>query len=97
VNTVICNAIKSWAVIEFYYERDFRRVEPHCHGVSKAGHEVLRGYQTGGFSQSGNPIGWRLFDVRKISNLYQTNETFSTARPGYNPNDQGMISVHCHV
>ena len=24
------------------------------------------------------------------------NTTFPTNRPGYNPNDKGMSSVHCH-
>jgi hypothetical protein len=72
-------------------------VEPHCHGISSADSEVLRGYQTGGYSSSGNPVGWRLFEVAKISGFRQSGQIFSSARPGYNPYDRGMVSVHCDV
>ncbi len=97
MNTAICAAIKSQAVVEFYYDGGFRTVEPHCHGISTAGNEVLRGYQTGGYSRSGNPVDWKLFVVAEISHLRQTGATFSANRPGYNPADRGMRSVHCHV
>jgi hypothetical protein len=53
-----------------------RIVEPHCHGISRTGKEVLRGYQTGGFSSSGRAVGWRLFEVWKTSGLQRTGEIF---------------------
>lgn len=93
----ICDAIADRAVVRFSYDGGSRTVEPHCHGVSRAGNEVLRGYQVGGYSESGNPVGWKLFEVAKISGLRQSGEVFTADRPGYNPNDRGMSSIHCHV
>ena len=97
MNTAICAAIRNRAVVQFHYNGGLRQVEPHCHGISTAGNEVLRGYQTGGYSSSGNPVGWKLYVVTGISGLQQTGETFPTDRPDYNPDDRGMSSVHCHV
>lgn len=93
----ICSAIRSQQVVEFYYDGGARTVEPFCHGTSTAGNEVLRGYQTGGYSSSGNPVGWKLFTVSDISGLSVTNTQFPGNRPGYDPNDSAMRNVHCHV
>ena len=84
-------------MVRFYYNGGLRTVEPHCHGTSSAGNEVLRGYQTSGYSESGNPVGWKLFEVAKITGLASTGATFTSNRPDYNLNDRGMVSVHCHV
>lgn len=97
MNTAICAAIRDRAVVEFYYNGGTRTVEPHCHGISTAGNEVLRGYQTGGYSSSGDPVGWRMYLVGDISGLRQTGATFPVNRPGYNPDDPGMSSIHCCV
>lgn len=97
VNKAICDAIRSRAIIQFHYDGGLRIAEPHSHGISTAGSEVLRGYQTGGYSSSGDPVGWKLYLVASISGLRQTGKVFLANRPDYNPNDRGMISVHCHV
>jgi len=93
----ICEAIRTRSVVQFYYDGGLRIVEPHCHGVSKNGNELLRGYQTGGYSQSGESIGWKLFSVNKISRMQQTGEIFPSNRTDYNPNDKAMISICCSV
>lgn len=97
MNTAICDAISKRAVVQFYYDGGMRTVEPHCHGTSTAGNEVLRGYQSGGYSESGKQVEWKLFDVSKISSLSQTGNTFPQNRPFYNPADKAMSVVHCHV
>jgi hypothetical protein len=97
MNRDICAAIRDRAVVQFHYNGGLRTVEPHCHGVSKGGNELLRGYQTGGHSQSGQPVEWKLFSVGKISSLQQTGQKFSTNRPDYNPNDRAMKSICCRV
>lgn len=93
----ICEAIRGRCVIVFFYDGGERIVEPHCHGTSTKGHEVLRGYQTGGFSHSGEELGWRLFDVEKMGATAQTGGTFAENRPGYNPQDKHMSEIHCCV
>ena len=97
MNTAICAAISKRAIVEFTYHDGSRTVEPHAHGTSTAGKEVLRGYQTGGASRSGKPEDWKLYVVADIINFRETADTFSQNRPGYNPNDEGMSPVHCHV
>ena len=97
MNQTICSAIRSRQVIRFYYNDGFRTVEPFCYGVSTANNEVLRGYQMGGYSESGNPQGWKLFRVSNISDITVTGECFDTIRPGYNPNDSAMTTICCHV
>lgn len=81
----------------FFYDGGERTVEPHCYGISTAGKEVLRGYQTGGFSHSNEQMGWRLFDVEKMGATAQTGETFKENRPDYNPQDKQMTDIHCCV
>jgi len=97
MNTAICSAIASRSVVQFYYDGGVRIVEPHCHGISTADNEVLRGFQVSGYSQSGQPHAWKLFDVAKISGFTLLGQTFDMNRPGYNPDDSAMSMVHCHV
>jgi hypothetical protein len=94
---LICTAISSKKIISFYYNGGFRTLEPFCYGVSPAGIEVLRAYQTGGYSKSGNHAGWKLFRVSEISNLKITDERFEDIRPGYNPKDPIIKRIYCCV
>jgi len=93
----ICNAIKNREIIQFYYDGGIRIVEPFCCGVNKKGNLVLRGYQIGGYSSSGNPIGWKLFKVDEMYNVSTTGLKFDGLRPGYNPNDKGMVKIICNI
>ena len=97
MNSTICQAIGTRAVIEFSYGGGHRVVEPHTHGISTAGNEVLRGYQISGYSSSQSSPFWRLFDVSRITGLTVTTGTFPTNRPDFDPDDDGMTQVHCHV
>lgn len=97
MNGTICAAISRRAIIQFTYDGGTRTVEPHAHGTSTAGNEVLRGFQTAGASQSGESVGWKLYTIAKISALREAGGTFSANRPHYNPNDEAMSVVHCHV
>lgn len=88
----IAQAISNRRLLRFYYEPGIRVVEPHALGVSADGNILLRAYQTGGASKSGEHANWKLFRVEKITSLEVTGEQFSGARPGYNPNDPAMKS-----
>ena len=96
MNSAICEAIRTRSVLEIYYNGGPRTVEPHCHGISRAGNEVVLAYQTGGHSDS-EPVAWKLFDVGLLRSLRSTGQTFTTNRPGYQPFGKHMTSVHCHV
>lgn len=93
----ICQAISGHSLLAFNYEGQSRVVEPHCHGTSRAGNEVLRAYQVRGGSNSGEPTGWKMFAVDQIGGLQIVADHFASSRPGYNPNDKGMTSIHCHL
>lgn len=97
MNQTICRAISERRVVQFEYDGGTRVVEPHCHGVSKTGKEVLRGYQVAGYSDSGNPIGWKLFSVQRMSGVTILDTEFPEDRPDYNPHDSAMTQVHCCV
>jgi hypothetical protein len=97
MNTLICGAIRNREEIKFYYDGGFRTGEPHCHGVSTAGNEVLRAYQTGGHSTSGNSVGWKLFKVKEMSQVVATGKVFTENRPRHNPEDSMMNRICCRV
>lgn len=97
MNTTICAGIHSRRVLRCYYDGGYRTMEPHCHGISSAGNEVLSAYQTAGHSESSKPMDWKLFRVSGMSNLTITDESFEGTRPGYNPNDSRMTTIHCHL
>lgn len=47
MNSSICEAISGRLVIQFSYKGGMRTAEPHCHGKSRSGHEVLRATRQG--------------------------------------------------
>lgn len=97
MSKVICDAISRRARMRISYDGGRRLIEPHCHGTSTAGNEVLRAFQVSGFSKSGETTGWKMFRVAKIASTEILRDEFETNRPGYNPADRGMAHVHCHV
>ena len=92
----ICAAIKSRHYLIFNYDNLPREIEPHAHGTSSTGKEVVRGFQTDGQSSSG-PLGRRLWDVAKMESFRVSDFTFTDARPGYVRGDSHMTPVHCEL
>jgi len=97
MNNSICSAIRSRKIIQFYYNGGYRTVEPYCYGIGRTGNELLRAFQTGGYSESGNPVQWKLFSVNKMSNISITDDEFPGDRPEYNPKDSAMVKIYCCV
>ena len=96
MNNDIADAIKTMKTLSFIYDGQNRVVEPHAYGMSTAGNECLRAYQTAGGSNSGNVPGWHLFTVRKIMNLSK-GSNFSGSREGYKPGDRGMTEIFIEI
>jgi hypothetical protein len=92
----ICDAIGNMNLIEFYYNGGIRTVEPHCLGVTTAGNQGLRAYQTSGYSESGK-MGWKMFDLSNARNISIVNETFDGPRTGYKKGDKGMTQIYCEL
>ena len=98
MNAVLCTAIRSRRIVTFYYDGGRRSVEPYCYGASGAGHELLRGYQTAGYSRSGAPHGWKMFRVADLSGLAITDEVFAINRPEYDADrEEKMATIFCRV
>jgi hypothetical protein len=94
----ICAAIDSRKVISFYYRGGIRFVEPFYYGLHKStGDEVLRGYQVKGFSEFGEPFGWKYYLVNEISKLVITDNKFKGDRKDYKPNDPMMKKIICRI
>jgi hypothetical protein len=89
----ISQAIREKKVLTFSYDGYPRTVEPHCHGITTAGNEALRCYQTAGGSSSGNVPGWHMMTVNKIMGLSVSQSEFSGPRSGYKRGDKGMSTI----
>jgi hypothetical protein len=89
---VISNAIRELRTLRLVYEWGERLVEPHAYGVGSENQELLRAYQVGGASQSGDAIGWKLFRVDEIRSLAVAG-TFPGPRHGYRRDDAAMTKA----
>jgi predicted DNA-binding transcriptional regulator YafY len=98
MNPFLCSAIRNRRVITFYYDGGRRIVEPYCHGASETGHDLLRGFQTAGYSRSGTPQGWKMFRLDELSGLAMTDEVFASNRPEYDPSrEEKMAKIYCRI
>jgi len=88
----ICEAIKHLACLQITYEGTIRLVEPHAYGHDKAGHELLRAWQT-----QPAPEDWRSFRVDKATSIAITITRFSGPRRGYVRNDKSMTRIYCQL
>ena len=93
---LLCGAIAGRRLLRFAYGGGLRTVEPHAHGFSRAGVELLRAYQVFGFSASGEGPGWRTFHVERITGARAADETFAP-RPDFRSDDCGVSQLHCAV
>jgi hypothetical protein len=94
---VICNAIAAHRLLAFGYEGFERIVEPHRCGNNTAGHDALLAWLVRGHSGSGAGPGWRTYLLTEMRLLRELEETFASARPGYNPADGSMRLVYCQL
>jgi hypothetical protein len=96
VNHTIANAIHNMHVLSVTYKGIPRLVEPHAYGISTAGNDVLRCYQTaGGHVKPGHE--WDLLTVSKMAALADTQQKFSGPRPGYRRGDSVMTTIYAQL
>ena len=93
----ICDAIANRRLLMFGYEGVVRVVEPHLHGRSAAGHELLSAWMRPGWSQADPEGGWRMYRVDAVERLQVLPERFDGARPGFNPADAHFVETFCVV
>lgn len=89
---LFAEAIEKRLVIEFRYNGSIRHVEPHCLGEKADGELRLRAYQIKG-EESADKIGFKLFDLAKVSDCKMLAAKFQRPRPGYKVNDSVMALI----
>jgi hypothetical protein len=97
MNAVLCKALAERLKLQLVYDWGHRIVEPHAYGIGDERQELLRVYQVGGASQSGEPIGWKLFRVDEIRALHLLPDTFPGPRQGYKRNDNAMTKIYAQL
>jgi hypothetical protein len=97
MNTLVCDAIRTRRLLRFVYEGYERVVEPHLYGINTANHEMLSAYLVGGWSRTDTSAGWRNYLVREMYDVHVLAESFTGARPEYNPDDPAFRQVHCRL
>ena len=95
--SIICEGIRRHCLLEFEYHGLLRVVQPYCHGISTRGVEVVRAIQIRGSSRSGWFGFGKLWRLAEIANPRLLDEIFQPDDPGYNPQDSGMVRIHCRV
>ncbi len=93
----ICQSIKTKKRLLINYKNTGKRIiEPHIFGRDEKGEMKLRAYQREGYSESGEPEGWKLFIVDYINQMSELKENF-LVRPDYNPEDPTITDVSCEA
>lgn len=87
---VLKNAVESRSEIRLEYEPGMRTVEPHAFGYGSSGQLLLRVFQTGGASASGEHYNWKLMRIDRLVSAEPTGNTFPGPRPGYRRGDKSM-------
>ena len=95
LNTLIA-AIRERKYISFTYSGPPREAEPTAVGVSLAGNDVLRCYQTaGGHVTPGHE--WDLCDLSQMLNVTVLDKTFQVDPPGYKRGDKHMTTIYAEL
>ncbi len=78
-------AIRNRKRVSFRYNNEFRSVEPHCYGIDSQGRESLLAYENG--------LGWQVFKVDTLWNIYDRDDGFDVARPTFSPEMARMSQI----
>ena len=93
---LIKNAIRAREELSFMYSGIARVAQPVAVGLSRAGNNVLRCYQTqGGHVTPGH--AWDLCEVALMSNVRGTGNTFVADPPGYKRGDRHMDPIYAEI
>jgi hypothetical protein len=89
---LLVRAVLEHRTVTLVYEGLRRVVEPHLVGIHEAGEPMVAGFQTGGFSHSGDLPGWRTFITTKVESVDPREETF-TPRSDCERMAEGMVEI----
>jgi predicted DNA-binding transcriptional regulator YafY len=87
---VLISAIKGRRLVSLWYDPGVRVVEPHALGYGADGQLLLRAFQVGGASASGQPSHWKLFRLDRMRDAALNGQSFRQPRPDYQRDDRAM-------
>jgi hypothetical protein len=93
---LIKNAIHAREELSFTYSGIARVVQPVAVGLSRAGNDVLRCYQTQGGHVTPGHV-WDLCEVALMSDIRGTGNTFVADPPGYKRGDRHMAPIYVEI
>ena len=94
--SLLCDAISERRSLSLSYGGN-RVVDPHIVYESSAGKILMDAYQTSGYSEGGESIGWKRGEVDQITSVQILDQTFSV-RSDYNPsNRERYVRIICKV
>ncbi len=96
MRTTIEEAIRNRHYLTFTYKGIVRVVQPAAIGVSRAGNDALRCYQTQG-AHNTDGHDWNLCTLDEISGLSVSGEKFAEDPPGYKRGDKGMVKIYAEL
>lgn len=88
-------ALRSGLALDLRYDGFDRRVEVHAIGYGKAGHPVMRAWQTGGTKRE--RIGWKLLRLDEPREATLSDEPSKAPRRGYRRGDVAMERIVSEV
>jgi hypothetical protein len=93
----LCQAILQRRLLAFDYQGRPRVVASYCHGVTRAGDEVLRAVQVAGSSRSGRFGTGKLWKISEMRSVRLLDDAFVPDDPDYQPDDTAMSKIHCRI
>ena len=88
-----CDAIRQKRLLELKYDGFTRHVEVHAVGYTKTGHAVMRAWQVGGGSQSGERVGWKLMRLDEATGAAISADPSDPPRRGYKRGDPAIDRI----
>ena len=92
-----CEAVAKARCLELTYDGHDRVVEVHVAGHTREGELLMRVWQVRGGSVSGEPVGWKMFDLNRVSAVRLSRERSQAPHAGYEPDDPVIKRTVCRV
>ena len=92
-----CEAIAKARRLALTYAGHDRVIEVHVAGYTRQDEPLMRAWQVRGGSESGEPVGWKMFRMQDVSTMRLTAERSLAPRPDYEPSDPAIVRIVCQV
>ena len=94
---LLCDAISQRRSVSFWYGGGSRVADPYIVYENSTGKILVDAYQTSGYSERGESVKWKRFEVDLISSPRILDRTFSV-RTNYNPTNRNRyLRIICKV